>query len=77
VSTVNKLPHAELYKHWHDWLLPCFDTIMFKPQASSKYELNKPVPYTLHIDDDMLHATKQKLRLARYPVELFDLAEDD
>jgi len=45
--------------------------------SSSKYELNKHIPYTLHIDDDLLHVTKQKLRLSRYPVELVDLAEDD
>lgn len=50
---------------------------MFKPQASSKYKLNKHIPYTLHIDDDLLHVTKQKLRLSRYSVELVDLAEDD
>lgn len=50
---------------------------MFKSQASRKYELNKPVPYTLHIDDDLLNVTKQKLQLARYPDELIDLADDD
>ena len=41
------------------------------------YELNKPVPYTLHVDDVLLETTKKKLQLARYPKELDDLAEDD
>lgn len=50
---------------------------MSKPQASPKYELNQTVPYTLHIDDDLLNVTKQKAQLARYPEELVDPADDD
>lgn len=40
-------------------------------------ELNSPVPYTLHVDDELLRLTKQKLELARYPEEQEDVADDD
>ena len=40
-------------------------------------ELNKPEPFNLHVEDDLLSITKQKLQLARYPVELEDLDEDN
>ncbi len=41
------------------------------------YQLNKPVPYKLHLDDHFLSLTKQKLELARYPEEYSDLKDDD
>ena len=40
-------------------------------------ELNKPVPYSLYVDDELLDITKKKLQLARYPEELDDVADDD
>lgn len=40
-------------------------------------ELNQPVPYKLHVDDELLNLTKQKLELARFPEELTDLNDDD
>ena len=42
----------------------------------TEYHLNKPVPYTLHLDDHLLSLTKQKLQLARYPEELSDIRDD-
>lgn len=39
--------------------------------------MNKPVPYKLHIDEEVLSSTKQKLQLARYPEELTDVDDDD
>ena len=45
-------------------------------QTLSNMELNKPVPYTLHLDDDLLSATKKKIDLARYPEEQIDIGED-
>ena len=50
---------------------------MSKPQASPEYELNKPIRYTLRVDDDLLSITKQKLQLARFPEEQDDVADDD
>ena len=50
---------------------------MSKPQTSPEHELNKPIAYCLHIDDDLLKVTRQKLQLARYPEELADIAADD
>ena len=50
---------------------------MSKSQASTEYELNKPVPYILRVGEDLLSVTKQKLQLARFPEELDDLADDD
>lgn len=41
------------------------------------YELNKPLPYSLRVDDELLTWTKQKLELARFPEELDDLDDDD
>ena len=46
-------------------------------QDHEEYQLNKPVPYKLHIDDGLLSLTKQKLELARYPDEPSDIADDD
>lgn len=43
----------------------------------SENELNKPVPYQLHISDDLLNLTKQKLQLARFPNEQTDVGDDD
>ena len=40
-------------------------------------ELNKPVPYSLYVDDELLDITKQKLQLARYPEEQEDITDDD
>jgi len=62
------------HKHW--WLF-CFDIIMFKFQVSSKYKLNKHISYTLHINNNLLHVTKQKLQLSCYSVELVDFAKND
>jgi hypothetical protein len=38
---------------------------------------NTPVPYKLHIDEELLSTTKQKLQLARYPEEQTDVGDDD
>lgn len=46
-------------------------------QDNSDYELNKPVPYNIHLDDNLLSLTKQKLQLARYPEEQSDVGDDD
>lgn len=46
-------------------------------QGNLEYELNKPVPYKLDVEDALLHATKQKLELSRYPEEQTDVGEDD
>lgn len=46
-------------------------------QDPAEYQLNKPVPYKIHIGDDLLSLTKQKLQLARYPEELSDIGDDD
>ncbi len=40
-------------------------------------EFNKPVPYELHVDEELLSVTKQKLQLARYPEEQTDIGDDD
>ena len=45
--------------------------------SSDEYQLNQPVPYQIHVDDDLLSLTKRKLKLARYPNELEDLDEED
>lgn len=47
------------------------------PQHEVEYEINKPVPYKLHVDDELLSTTKQKLGLTRYPEELEDVGDDD
>lgn len=46
-------------------------------EENPEYQLNKPVPYTLHIDQDLLSLTKQKLQLARFPDEPSDIWDDD
>lgn len=46
-------------------------------QGILEYELNKPVPYTLDVDEALLKSTEQKLQLARYPEEQTDVNEDD
>lgn len=46
-------------------------------QGILEYELNKPVPYKLEVDDELLSITKQKLQLARYPEEQSDIGDDD
>lgn len=38
---------------------------------------NKPTPYTLHLDDDLLELTKKKLQVARFPEEQADVGDDD
>ncbi len=43
----------------------------------SDQPFNQPVPYTLHLDDELLDLTKKKLELARYPEEQSDIADDD
>lgn len=40
-------------------------------------EFNKPVPYELHVDEELLSITKQKLELARYPEDQTDIGDDD
>ena len=46
-------------------------------QGDSEYQLYKPVSYDLHIDQDLLSLTKQKLQLARFPDEPSDIGDDD
>ena len=46
-------------------------------QQVPTYELNKPIPFNLHLDDQLLSLTQQKLQLARYPEELSDVDDDD
>ncbi|KAI4126834.1 MAG: hypothetical protein LQ338_003544 [Usnochroma carphineum] len=43
----------------------------------SSSAFNQPVPYTLHLDDELLDLTKRKLHLARFPEEQSDVSEDD
>ncbi|KAL8675463.1 MAG: hypothetical protein Q9168_000164 [Polycauliona sp. 1 TL-2023] len=43
----------------------------------SAADFNKPVPYQLHVSDDLLDLTKQKLQLARFPDEQTDVGDDD
>ena len=50
---------------------------MAKLETHVDYELNKPIPYTLRVDDELLTSTKKKLELARFPEELTDLDDDD
>lgn len=40
-------------------------------------KFNIPVPYTLHVDRELLHLTKQKLALSRYPEEQTDFGENN
>ena len=44
---------------------------------NTEYQLNKPVPYKLHVDEELLSLTKQKLQLARFPDEPSDIGDDD
>lgn len=46
-------------------------------QGILEYQLNKPQPYTLQVEDTLLEITKQKLQLARYPEEQTDVEGDD
>lgn len=39
--------------------------------------LNRPIPYSLHIDDALLDLTKKKLELSRFPEEQSDIGDDD
>ncbi|KAL8812816.1 MAG: hypothetical protein Q9223_002028 [Gallowayella weberi] len=41
------------------------------------FALNKAVPYSIDVDDELLEITKQKLAIARYPEELGDVGDDD
>ena len=41
------------------------------------FEFNKPVPYVLNVDEQLLRVTKQKLALARYPDEQEDIGNDN
>ena len=50
---------------------------MTQNQAASTWELNKAVPFPVHVDDDLLAITKQKLSLARFPEELTDIPDDN
>lgn len=47
------------------------------PVSTDDLELNIPVPFRLHVDRELLKATKHKLSLARYPQEQSDFGEDD
>ena len=40
-------------------------------------ELNKPLPYELHIDEELFSITKQKLQRASYPEEQTDVGDDE
>ena len=44
---------------------------------SQTYDLNKPIPITLRVDDELLSVTKQKLELARFPEQQVDVGNDD
>lgn len=44
---------------------------------SQDYDLNRPVPFTLRVDDELLSITKQKLELARFPEQQADVGDDD
>ena len=44
---------------------------------SQAYDLNKPIPFTLRVDDELLSITKQKLELARFPEQQVDVGNDD
>lgn len=46
-------------------------------QDDLEFQLNKPLPYKLHVNDELLSITKQKLALARYPEELDDIDDND
>ncbi|KAG8526622.1 uncharacterized protein KY384_008823 [Bacidia gigantensis] len=39
--------------------------------------MKEPYSYSLHVDEELLRTTKEKLRLARFPEELEDLGDDD
>lgn len=49
----------------------------FKVPSPEELKLNKPVPFTIQVDKDLLETTKQKLALARYPEEQTDYGPDD
>ena len=51
--------------------------IMDTDTDTTHYEINRPVPFTLKVSNDLLDLTEKKLDLARYPLELVDVAEDD
>ncbi|PYI09798.1 putative hydrolases or acyltransferase [Aspergillus sclerotiicarbonarius CBS 121057] len=40
-------------------------------------KFNTPIPYTIHVDRELLDITKQKLALARYPEEQTDFGPDN
>ena len=44
---------------------------------SQDYDLNKPIPFTLRVDDELLPVTKQKLELARFPEQQVDVDDVD
>ena len=50
---------------------------MSQNQPGSTWELNKVIPFPIHVDDNLLAITKEKLSLARFPEELTDIAADD
>ena len=41
------------------------------------YDFNIPIPFPLHVDDELLSVTKQKLELARFPKQPIDVPDDD
>lgn len=47
------------------------------PIPLDKLKFNVPVPYKIHVDDELLEITKQKLALARYPEEQTDFDENN
>lgn len=49
----------------------------FKVPSPEELKLNKPVPFTVKVDKELLETTKQKLALARYPEEQTDYGPDD
>lgn len=49
----------------------------FRLPPDGDLKINKPVPFSLHVDRDLLETTRQKLSLARYPHEQSDFGPDD
>lgn len=47
------------------------------PVPLKDLKFNISVPYTPHVDRQLLEVTKQKLALARYPEEQMDFGEED
>lgn len=51
--------------------------VIKSPFPLHELKFNVPVPYQIHVDRELLDATKQKLALARYPEEQSDFGESN